>query len=53
MTGTDIPQSAVDRMIALTRPIDTLVVSFQDKGSVVARIFQDAARRHGDFVEWR
>jgi len=40
-------------MIALTRPIDTLVVSFHDKDSSVARIFQGAARRHRDFVEWR
>jgi hypothetical protein len=40
-------------MIALTRPIDTLVVSFHDPGSSVRRVFEDAARRHEDFVEWR
>jgi hypothetical protein len=40
-------------MIALTRPIDTLVVSFEDTGSSVAKVFHAAARRHVDFVELR
>ncbi len=40
-------------MIALTRPIDTLVVSFADPASSVATAFAKAAAHHADFVEWR
>ena len=40
-------------MIALTRPIDTLVVTFSDPGSAVAAAFAKAAAHHADFVEWR
>lgn len=40
-------------MIALTRPIDTLVVSFSDPRGAVAATFARAAEHHADFVEWR
>ncbi|PTQ61093.1 AAA domain-containing protein [Sphingomonas aurantiaca] len=38
-------------MIALTRPIDTLVISLADLESEPARVFLDVAGRHPDFVE--
>lgn len=40
-------------MIALTRPIDTLVVSISDPGSPLGLALERAAARHSDFVEWR
>ena len=40
-------------MIALTRPIDTLVVTFADPSSYVATALAKAAAHHADFVEWR
>jgi len=38
-------------MIALTRPIDTLVICLSSKTGPVAEIILDAARRNPDFVE--
>ncbi len=39
-------------MIALTRPIDTLVITLRDKESEVAKVIDAVARSHGDFIEW-
>lgn len=39
-------------MIALTRPIDTLVITLRDPASEVSRAFEAVARSRGDFVEW-
>lgn len=38
-------------MIPLTRPMDTLVVTWSDDNSPVVKILLEAARRHSDFVE--
>jgi len=39
-------------MIALTRPIDTLVVTLRNPTSLLGRGLAVVARRHVDFVEW-
>lgn len=39
-------------MIALTRPIDTLIITLRDPGSEVAKAIKAAAGSHGDFVQW-
>lgn len=38
-------------MIALTRPIDTLVITLRDPQSVVAKVIEAVAKSHGDFVQ--
>ncbi len=40
-------------MIALTRPVDTLVISFTDPASPLSIALGKAAARHADFVETR
>lgn len=40
-------------MIAMTRPIDTLVLCVSDMASPLGRAVGRAAARHADFVEWR
>jgi len=39
-------------MIALTRPIDTLVITLRDPTSEVARVLAEATSKHGDLVRW-
>jgi hypothetical protein len=39
-------------MIALTRPIDTLVITLRDPESEVSKVMEEVARSHGDFVQW-
>lgn len=39
-------------MIALTRPIDTLVVTLRDPQSEVSRVIEAVARSKRDFVQW-
>ena len=38
-------------MIALTRPIDTLVITLRDPQSEVAKVIEAVAKAHGDFVQ--
>lgn len=38
-------------MIPLTRPMDTLVVTWSDDNSPIARVLLEAAKRHPDFVD--
>ncbi len=39
-------------MIALTRPIDTLVITLRDEESEVAKVIETVARSHQDFIRW-
>lgn len=39
-------------MIALTRPIDTLVITLRDPTSEVARVLAEATAKHGDLASW-
>lgn len=39
-------------MIPLTRPVDTLVVTWTDDNSPIAKILIEAAKRHPDFVDF-
>lgn len=39
-------------MIALTRPIDTLVITLRDRSSEVARVLAEATASHGDLIRW-
>ena len=39
-------------MIALTRPIDTLVITLRDEESEVAKVIETVARSHQDFIQW-
>lgn len=40
-------------MIALTRPMDTLVISLSDPSSSASEIIKKAAKEHSDFAETR
>ena len=37
-------------MIALTRPIDTLVITLRDPGSIPGKVIMSVAGRHRDFA---
>lgn len=39
-------------MIALTRPIDTLVITLRDPESDVAKVLAEATGKHGDLIRW-